>query len=373
MKSGLQDKPADYQALRIISIRFIDVLLSGQITHKHGGSLTCDETARNWAIDAVGSHFFSTEFKALTNPRAAIVRLWKTILEAGPTPLRSTFPITESFDWMFASRRNMYQAVRDFHNHLAEVSERTVAASDTRQDVPKQRSVSEGLIAGYLEGKLSKRQLCCNLTATFINGHENILALTKSAMWVLGRRPELQAALRKEALDTSPSTKSELHSMPLLASIVFEVGRLYPPLSQLANRVTLETTVLGGKYPIAKDQWVGWNSYGVHTSTSIWGPDALDFKPQRWGNDVEAIDKMFRRRQNNCTYITWNAHSRKCMGISFALLQCKMVLCEMVRRVSWTVDHRTSISSNTYVINRHFSNPFAYNCRDLYYRLATSQ
>lgn len=157
-------------------------------------------------------------------------------------------------------------------------------------------------------------------------------------MWVLGRRPELQAALRKEALDTKPRTKFELHSMPLLASVIFEVGRLYPPLSQLANRVTFEATLLGGKYHVAKGQWVGWNSYGVHTDTNIWGSDALEFNPQRWGNDVEAIDKMFRRCQNNCTYITWNAHARKCMGISFARLQCKVVLCEMVRRVSWTVD-----------------------------------
>ncbi|PVH88082.1 putative sporulation-specific N-formyltyrosine oxidase Dit2 [Cadophora sp. DSE1049] len=338
MKPGLQDKPADYQALCDISNRFIDVLLSEHNALTHGGPLTCDETARKWAIDVVGSHFFNNDFQALTNAKANIVKLWKSVLESGHTPFRSTFPTTESFDWMFPSRCNAHQAVRDFHNYLAEVSEHQVTESDTQLDVPKQRCVSEGLIIGYLDGKLSKRQLCCNLTATFINGHENILALTKSAMWVLGRRPELQAALRKEALDTNARTKAELHSMPLLASVVFETGRLYPPLSQLANRLTLEATLLGGRYPIAKGQWVGWNSYGVHTSTSVWGPDALEFKPERWGSDVEAIDKMFRRCQNSCTYITWNAHARKCMGISFALLQCKMVLCEMVKRVLWTVD-----------------------------------
>ncbi|KAH7382764.1 cytochrome P450 [Cadophora sp. MPI-SDFR-AT-0126] len=338
MKPGLQDRPVDYQTLSDISNRFIDLLLSEQSTLLYGDHLNCDESTRKWAIDAVGSHFFNTDFQALTNTKATVVKLWKLIHDSGPSPIRSIFPITEDFDWILPRRCKVRQAVRDFHHYLAEVSEHQVAESEIQQHVPKQHCVSEGLIIGHLDGKLSKAQVCSNLTATFINGHENILALTKSAMWELGRRPEPQAALRKEALDTNPRTKSDLHSMRLLASIVFEVGRLYPPLSQLANRLTLEAILLGGRYALAKGQWVGWNSYGVHTSTNFWGTDALEFKPERWGSNVEAIDKMFRRCQNNCTYITWNAHARKCMGISFALLQCKMVLCEMVKRVSWTVD-----------------------------------
>ena len=192
-------------------------------------------------------------------------------------------------------------------------------------------------------------------------------------MWVLGRRPELRAALRKEALDTKPRTKFELHSMPLLASVLFEVGRLYPPLSQLANRVTFEATLLGGKYHVAKGQWVGWNSYGVHTDTNIWGSDALEFNPQRWGNDVEAIDKCFdavrtiarTSRGMHTQGSAWESPSRVCN-----VRWCYVRWLEEYHGLS---THRTSISSSTYVMKTSFFKPFADSLRDLYYRLATSQ
>ncbi|KAH9205261.1 cytochrome P450 [Leptodontidium sp. 2 PMI_412] len=339
MKPGLQDRPADYQALSDISNRFIDVLLSEQRALPRGGYLACDDIAKRWSIDGVGHHFFNTDFQALTDCKSVILKLWKSVLSSSPTSLRSTFPTLEDLDWLSLSGRKKREAVRDFHQYLVEVSEKHPAVEKNYlQDALKQCCVSEGLRIGYLDGKLSKYQLSCNLAVTFINGHENILSLTKSAMWELGKRPDLQAALRSEVLAIKPKTKTELYSMPFLASVVFEIGRLYPPLSQLANRIAVEPALLGGKYPISKGQWIGWNAYGVHTSTVIWGPDALEFKPERWGCDVESIDKKFRRCQSNCTYITWNAHARKCLGISFALLQCKLVLCEMVKRISWSVD-----------------------------------
>ncbi|KAG4434338.1 hypothetical protein IFR05_010183 [Cadophora sp. M221] len=284
MKPGLQDRPVDYQALSNISNRFIDALLSEQRALPPGGYLACDDIAKRWSIDGVGHHFFDTDFQALTDCKAVILKLWKLVLSTGPTPLRSTFPTLEGLDWLSSSGRKKIEAVRKFHEFLVEVSEKhPVVEKETQQDVLKQCCVSQGLRIGYLDGKLNKDQLSCNLAVTFINGHENILSLTKSAMWELGKRPELQTALRSEVLTTNPTSRTELHSMPLLASVVFETGRLYPPLSQLANRIALEPALLGGKYPISKGQWVGWNAYGVHTSTAIWGSDALEFKPERWG------------------------------------------------------------------------------------------
>lgn len=45
--------------------------------------------------------------------------------------------------------------------------------------------------------------------------------------------------------------------------------------------------------------------------------------------------------------ISFNSHSRKCLGQGYALLEMKMVLFELVRRVKWTVspDYELKLTS----------------------------
>jgi len=46
----------------------------------------------------------------------------------------------------------------------------------------------------------------------------------------------------------------------------------------------------------------------------------------------------FRRATVKGRFIAFNSHSRKCLGQGYALLELKMVLFELVRRVTWTID-----------------------------------
>lgn len=114
--------------------------------------------------------------------------------------------------------------------------------------------------------------------------------------------------------------------------------RLYPPVSQLINRVTTAPAMLGGQIPIPARTFVGWNSYGVHVNPQVWGADAQEFVPERWGSTVSEMHARFRRETVRGTYIPFNAHSRKCLGQAFVLLQMKILMFELLRRVEWRVD-----------------------------------
>ncbi len=76
----------------------------------------------------------------------------------------------------------------------------------------------------------------------------------------------------------------------------------------------------------------------MHIDENVWGKDAKKFVPERWGKTVEEMQMKFRRECVRGAYIPFNAHTRKCLGQGFALLEMKMVLFEMVRRLGWTVD-----------------------------------
>lgn len=126
--------------------------------------------------------------------------------------------------------------------------------------------------------------------------------------------------------------------MPYLTATVFELLRLYPPLPQLTNRKASETAVLGGDFVISPNTLLGWTAFGVHTNKAVWGDDAREFVPERWGATVDTIQAKFRRENSRGAYIPFNAHARKCLGQKFALLQIKLVLFELVRSVEWVLD-----------------------------------
>jgi xanthocillin biosynthesis cytochrome P450 monooxygenase len=139
--------------------------------------------------------------------------------------------------------------------------------------------------------------------------------------------------------------------LPYLTSVIFELLRLYTPVSQLINRVTLEPAVLGGDIHIPANTWVGWNAYGVHIDKNVWGPDALEFLPERWGNKVEDMHSKFRKDTVRGAYIPFNAHTRKCLGQGFALLEMKIMLFELLRRVQWRIDpeYKLKLTSVSYI------------------------
>lgn len=190
------------------------------------------------------------------------------------------------------------------------------------------------------EGKITETQYRNNLKVTFLTAHENAQQLLNSAFWELGNNLTVQQRLRSEilALSTLNPTVDEINSMPYLFSVIMELLRLYPPVAQLINRVTTQKSTLGGNIVIPNHTWVGWNAFGVQTDLKTWGPSAREFIPERWGTDVKTIQNAVRSRTMQCHFIAFNAHSRKCLGQGFAILQMKILLFEMVRRIQWTVD-----------------------------------
>lgn len=208
------------------------------------------------------------------------------------------------------------------------------------RDNPDGEQVVDYLDRALKEGRITEEQYRANIKVTFLTAHENAQQLLNSTFWVLGKNTSVQQKLRAEILATgeqSPSTDL-VNSLPYLFGVILELLRLYPPVSQLINRVTTSQAVLGGDIAIPNRTWVGWNAFGVHTDPNVWGPDAREFVPERWGKDVKSIQSAVRSKTTQCHFIAFNAHSRKCLGQGFAVLQMKILLFEMVRRIEWVVD-----------------------------------
>ncbi|KAL4864370.1 cytochrome P450 [Aspergillus spectabilis] len=167
-------------------------------------------------------------------------------------------------------------------------------------------------------------------------------------MLELATRPDIQTRLYTELSQGLRANygAEDLDRMPLLSAVLYETLRLYPPLGTLTNRRTTEPFLLGSDIFVPPGTLIGWHAYGVHTDPQVWGDNARQFDPDRWGKDPEAIHWMFRTQQAKGRYIPFGIYSRRCLGSAFALTQLRVALCELVRSFEWELpaDHVFSFS-----------------------------
>ncbi|PGH15794.1 hypothetical protein AJ79_02175 [Helicocarpus griseus UAMH5409] len=349
MKAGIQRRIADTGKLVKRSRQLVDSLLRAQEAVKGGSGVEPDPLLQRYAIYVAGDNFFHTDFETLEFDIATRLGKLQTAIRGHIfAPLFFSFPILDKYPNIFRNRKRAFSDVKKYEDILYEIALRPRCQSTLVNDDSKgsnttseERQVIDDLKDALTRGKINETQFRANVKIVFLAGHEDVQHLLSSALYVLGTRTDVQQKLRTEIQNTSITapTPETLENMSYLSATLFELLRLYPPISQLTNRKTTFTpAVLGNDIVIPPNTYVGWTAFGVHTNKSVWGEDAREFVPERWGATVETIRNKFRRENARGAFIPFNAFSRKCLGQGFALLQMKVVLFELVRRCEWMLD-----------------------------------
>ena len=255
-------------------------------------------------------------------------------------PLFFNFPALDRFTWLFPQRTVAYNIMQEFEDLLYDTIKNRPRKLNRKEPVkPEDELVVHMMERALADGRLTEEQFRDNLKIVFLTAHENTQQLLNSMFWQLGYDQKVQDKLRAEVLATGTTepTTELLNKMPYLTALVIELLRVYPPVSQLINRVSLVPSSLC-ELQVPKGTWVGWNAPGVQSNPHVWGPTARDFIPERWGSTSEEVMAKFRKETVKGNFIAFNSHSRKCLGQGYALLEMKMCLFELVRRVKWRVD-----------------------------------
>lgn len=90
-----------------------------------------------------------------------------------------------------------------------------------------------------------------------------------------------------------------------------EILRLRPPTPQTARQASQNSTVDGKFIPKGTTVYIA--SRTINQDKEIWGPDADEFKPERWLNLPEKYDATF-------SLMTFIAGPHKCIGMQMAML-----------------------------------------------------
>ncbi|CBF87190.1 hypothetical protein AN2607.2 [Aspergillus nidulans FGSC A4] len=330
MKPGFL-KSFDAQAIHAKAKKVPERLLQAQSEVGKGKGVPATQWMEKYAQDVMGLCLFNFDLQALDEPRVPYAPLLGQIIPTIFSRWAFYFPTLDIPGRYFLSRKATLDNIAKFDSLLNEIVESTLNA-----DAEKQPKVVSHMLKRALDnGQLTPELYRYNLRMSFMFGHDTTAIFMGLTMYVLGNNTVLQDRLRTEVLQ---STGKTIHQLPYLTSLLYEVLRLYPPVTEVLNHTVSRPTALGGKVTIHPGTWLGWNAYGVHTNPAIWGPDALEVRPERWGDTVKDIQASFRLQSTKGNYIPFSLHARKCLGQSLVLTEVKLLMFEMVRQLKWVVD-----------------------------------
>ncbi|KAG9030882.1 hypothetical protein FRB95_003445 [Tulasnella sp. JGI-2019a] len=204
--------------------------------------------------------------------------------------------------------------------------------------------------------RLDDETLRAQIATFLLAGHETTANALTWGLHALAKLPSVQSKLRDEVLafpDDSPSM-DDLNAMPYLNNVVKEILRMMPPVSTL-RRIAREDSVLPLARPIVDKNGKTINEiflrrgeslmvhiFASNTSPDLWGPDAFEFRPERFDKLPEAVSGIPSLFGN---LLTFSAGPKGCIGWRMAVIEMQALLFTLIRTFEFGIDPGLEITS----------------------------
>ena len=206
-------------------------------------------------------------------------------------------------------------------------------SSQTWEKVP---NTTEAVVYNQLAHSLTKSYAPCTdsedlilaseMLDHIVAGQETTGITLTYLMYELSRHPSIQASLRSELLNLSPSLSTSptspsdipnarsIDTLPLLDALLLETLRLYAAAPGPQPRVTpFPSTTIGGHSDIPPGVRVSAAAHVLHRNEEVF-PDAGEWKPERWTEGGKA-----RREEMMRWFWAFGSGGRTCVGSHFAM------------------------------------------------------
>lgn len=174
--------------------------------------------------------------------------------------------------------------------------------------------VIDVMIKLHHDGLLTELEVMGNAEALLLAGYDTTATTLSYLFWVLAKYQTVQEKLRFELI--AHGTDSEY-----LSQVINETMRLYPVVTTFTTRLSSKTIEVDG-YTIPKGVRVVYNSWLMNHDPSLWD-EPEKFDPDRFGGG---------KTIHPCAFAPFGLGERKCLGFQLAMLELKMITCDMLLR-----------------------------------------
>ncbi|CAO1620198.1 unnamed protein product [Sympodiomycopsis kandeliae] len=232
--------------------------------------------------------------------------------------------VRKAFKWMFNEPGGevIAAATRDGINARYELLDQ--GKEPLREDM-----LCKFVQAKHENGTLfTKDQVLATSVSVIAAGSDTTAVSLSSIMRYLVGHPEAYQKLQQEvdeAFETvklsEPCEYNSAVKLSYMQACIKETLRLHPPISMsLPRKVPPGGDIIDGHfYP--GGTIVGVSPYILHRDTSIWGPDAAEFRPERWLDIDEEQRKHLERN-----FFSFGGGARQCIGKNISLMEITKTL-----------------------------------------------
>ncbi|KAI9223123.1 cytochrome P450 [Blastocladiella britannica] len=312
-------------------------------------------------LDALSTVGFGANFDSIGNPDSRLVTLYHQVMGTLVAPVGFMFGRLANY---FPSQIRAVGRIREFNGYILDMinaKTKAIAARRSRGEMQDEgaedtRDLLELMIDAAESGATTIEELRANTVIFFIAGHDTTANALTFAMYLLGQYPEVQRKARAEVLAATgdaamgtavedlpyPTNDQQQKEMPYLTMIIKETMRLFPPLAQVPFRITTREAKLADGTVLPQGSLVSGHILAVQRSTAVWGPDANEFRPERWESSVSDTltadgGVPLHPSAHNYSWTPFGGGQRICLGQQFSLIEQRVVLALMLVRYEWTV------------------------------------
>jgi cytochrome P450 len=201
-------------------------------------------------------------------------------------------------------------------------------------------------------GGFTDEELVNQMMTFLVAGHETTATAMVWAMYLLCKHQDIQKKLRGEIRSKLPSlgsdiTAADVDSCHYLHAVCTEVLRLWAPVSLTLREAAHDTSIQGQFVP--KGTNVILAPWAINASTHLWGPDALEFKPERW-LDADGKANNKGSAASNFSFLTFLHGPRSCIGQKFAQAEFECLLAAWVGKFETNFEEGSALAKGEFEI-----------------------
>ncbi|KAH6919090.1 cytochrome P450 [Coprinopsis sp. MPI-PUGE-AT-0042] len=200
--------------------------------------------------------------------------------------------------------------------------------------------------------KMTDEEIIAQISTFTFAGMDTTSSALGRLLWLLSEKQDVQDRLRAEIREAKEQygqlSYDELMALPYLDAVCRETLRMYPPApiaSRFAKKdavVPLLTPIKGrdgkeiNKIFVPQGTNILISNLGPNRSTKLWGLDAGEWKPERWMNELpkSLIDAKVPGIYSHS--LTFAGGGRSCIGVTFAQLELKFMIFNLLDRLKFT-------------------------------------
>ncbi|KAJ3369479.1 hypothetical protein GGF31_005189 [Allomyces arbusculus] len=307
-------------------------------------------------LDALTLSAFGINFDSINNPNAPMVATYNAIM-------KEVLDVSKVLNPFYKLNKNGKRArdlIDTFDKYIfdmievkaAEIAAKRAAGgavSDAEDN--DSRDLLTLMIEAIQGSDFTREDLRANTITVFVGGHDTTANALSFALYLLGMHPEIQEKARQEVIDVvgdiergTPAedmpypTSDQEKLLTFLSCIIKEVMRLYPSVTLVPQRFTTAPATLSDGTSLPVGTLVSGDIYSMHRSKQVWGPDADEFKPDRFLDSVGPDGQVpMHPAAANFGWTPFGGGQRICLGQQFSLVEQRVVLSMLLLRYTWTV------------------------------------